>query len=129
MNFKNKNGFIPIEIELHEKLNWDFDLIIQCLNCIRLELPLILNIDKQFIEVFLTTITNFIGNNYPVIGIRIKADFLNLVVIDVFEIEEKIEIWIKKNGGLEELKKVSKKLETINWFLLQEIKEHPKFLK
>ena len=39
MNVKNKNGFIPIETQLHEILNWDFDLIIQCLNCIRLEIP------------------------------------------------------------------------------------------
>ncbi len=51
------------------------------------------------------------------------------MVFDAFEIEKKINFWIKKNGGLEELKKVSKKTETISWFLLQETEEHPKFLK
>lgn len=123
----NEKGFTPIETELHQKLNWDFDLIVKCLNYIRVEIPNILDIEIDRIEVFLASITNFVGQNYPVIGIRVKPDFAKLIVIDFFEIEEKIEKWIEKIGGIEKLIEKSINFKSINWKSLEELNEYPKF--
>ena len=120
-------GFIPIETEIHEKLNWDYDLIVKCLNYIRIELPNILKIEKDKIEVFLASITNFIDQKYPAIGIRIKSDFVEEIKIDFFDIEEKIEIWIVENGGIENLIEKSKKIKTISWETLDKLKEYHQF--
>lgn len=123
----NEKGFTPIETEIHEKLNWDYDLIVICLNYIRIEIPNILNIENDRIEVFLASIHNFMGQNYPVIGIRVKTDFVELIDINFFDIEEKIENWIEKIGGIERLKEESINFKSINWETLEELIEYPKF--
>jgi hypothetical protein len=117
-------GFLPIETEIHEKLNWDYDLIVKCLNYLRIELPNILKIEKEKIEIFLASISNFFDQKYPVIGIRIKSDFVEEVKIDFFDIEEKIEIWIETNGGIEKLTEKSKNFKSISWEKLNELKEY-----
>ncbi|MDP5200080.1 hypothetical protein [Flavobacterium sp. DG2-3] len=121
MESTNNIGFTPIELNIYEKLNWDYDLIVICLECIRREIPVILNVDSDDIEVFLISFNNFLEQSYPAIGIRGKSDMIG----NVFDIEEKIENWIIDLGGIENLKLKTANLECPDWKLLQNIKKYP----
>jgi hypothetical protein len=113
---KNSNkGYTPIEPDIYDKLNWDYDLIVQCLEYIRNEIPNILKIEDNKVDVFLVSLCNFLGQNYPAIGIRCKSNLKDLVDFDFFEIDEKIETWLDSIGGVESLKQKSKGIKCIDW--------------
>ncbi len=104
-----RKGFIPIEPDIYERLNWDYDLIVLCLEYIRNEIPNILKIDQDKVEVFLVSFSNFLGEAYPAIGIRNKFDLDETIILDFFEIDEKIEYWITNICGIENLTQNAKK--------------------
>ena len=120
-------GYIPIEPDIYDTLNWDYDLIVLCLEFIRNEIPNIINIEPDKIEVFLVSFCNFIGQNYPAIGIRSKPKFEEAIKLDFFEIEEQIESWLTNIGGIEFLKENTKNIKGIDWKTLEELKEYPKY--
>jgi hypothetical protein len=126
LNENNRKSFMPIEPDIYDQLNGDYDLIVSCLEYIRNEIPTILNLDNTTIEVFLSLYFNFLGQCYPVIGIRNKSDLIDTIKFDYFEIEEKVENWIA-NLGIENLKQNAKNITYIDWKILQNIKEYPKF--
>lgn len=88
-------------------------------------MPSIINFENEKIEIFLTSITNFLVQNYPVIGIRKKKEFENLYDIDPDIIEENIKVWIEKFGGFDKLKNESLNYNTINWESLINIGAFP----
>ncbi len=120
-------GYIPIEPDIYEKLNWDYDLIVLCLEYIRTEIPNILKIESDKIEVFLVSFDNFLGQNYPAIGIRNKSDLAESINLDFFEIDEKIENWLANIGGVENLKQKAKNIKCVDWKTLENLKEYPKY--
>ena len=126
----NKNfnkGYIPIEPDIYDTLNWDYDLIVLCLEFIRNEIPNIINIEPEKVEVFLVSFCNFVGQNYPAIGIRSKPEFEEVIKLDFFKIEEQIESWLTNIGGIEFLKENTKNIKGIDWKTLEELKEYPKY--
>lgn len=125
-NENSRKGFMPIEPDIYDKLNWDHDLIVSCLEYIRNEIPNILNTEITDFEVFVASLTNFLGQSYPVIGIRDKPNLTEVINLDHFEIEEKIENWLTKLG-IENLKQNAKNITSIDWKTLQNLKEFPKF--
>ena len=127
MKSNNMNkGFTPIEIGILDELDHDNDLIIICLSYIIKEIPKILKIDENEMSIFLASMHNFLGSNYPVIGIRFSSK-IDLNKINLIDFEEEIENWIKYNGGVENLKKESFNIKTINWETLKKVKEFPNF--
>jgi hypothetical protein len=76
--------------------------------------------------IFLASMHNFLGQNYPAIGIRFSSK-INLKEISFIDFEEEIENWIEKNGGIEQLKKKSLSINTINWETLKKVKEFPNY--
>lgn len=129
MGFNNHtdSGYTPIEPNIYEKLNWDYDLIVLCLEYIRTEIPNILKIEANNIEVFLVSFYNFLGQNYPVIGIRNKSELTESTNLDFFEIDEEIEKWLENLGGIENLKQRAKDIKCIDWKTLESLKEYPKY--
>lgn len=123
----NNYGYTPIETNIYEKLNWDFDLIVLCLEYIRIELPTILKIEEDKIETNLVSFYNFLGQNYPVIGIRDKYSFNDALAIDVIDIHEKIDAWLTNLGDIDNLVQKAKNIQYIDWKTLQQIKEYPKY--
>jgi hypothetical protein len=77
--------------------------------------------------VFLAFFQNFLGKNYPVIGIRDKIDLVGTLDLDPFEIEEKVENWLSDIGGIENLKQKAKNIKCIDWKTLESVKEYPKY--
>ncbi|KFF06666.1 hypothetical protein [Flavobacterium reichenbachii] len=125
-NENSRKSYMPIEPDIHEQLNWDYDLIVSCLEYIRNEIPHILKIDSDKVEVFLVSFYNFLGQHYPAIGIRNKPDLKENIELDFFEIEEKVENWLT-NLGIENLKQKAKDIKVIDWKTLEILKEYPKF--
>ena len=122
-----KKAYTPIEPDIYDKLNWDYDLIVLCLEYIRLEIPNILKIERDKVEVFLVSFYNFLGQNYPVIGIRNKSDLIETINLDFFEIEEQVENWLANIGGIENLKQKAENIRYIDWKTLESLKEYPKY--
>ncbi|SNR39353.1 hypothetical protein [Flavobacterium sp. ov086] len=123
-NENSRKGFMPIEPDIYDQIDGDYDLIISCFEYIRGEIPTILNIDPDAIEVFLVSFCNFLGQYYPAIGIRDKVDSKESIHLDFFEIDDKIENWLT-NLGIENLKQKAKEIKTVDWKTLQELKEYP----
>ncbi|TPG45252.1 hypothetical protein [Flavobacterium pectinovorum] len=123
-NENNRKGFMPIEPNIYDHLNGDYDLIISCFEYIRGEIPTILNIDPDDIEVFLVSFCNFLGQYYPAIGIRNKTDSKKSLSFDFFEIDEKVENWLA-NFGIENLKQKATEIKSIDWKTLQDLQEYP----
>ncbi|KOP39796.1 hypothetical protein DBB36_14635 [Flavobacterium sp. WLB] len=126
LNENNIKGYTPIEPDIYDQLNWDYDCIVSCLEYIRTEIPTILNIDSDNIDVFLVSFSNFLGQKYPAIGIRTKEDLIETIDLNYSEIEEKIENWIE-NLGIENLKQKAKDIKYIDWKTLESLKEYPNF--
>lgn len=120
-----RKGFIPIEPDIYAKLNWDYDLIFLCLEYIRNEIPNILKIEQDKVEVFLASFSNFLGKNYPVIGIRNKSDLAESINLDFFEIDEKVENWLNNLCGIENLKQKAKNIKCVDWKTLESSKQYP----
>ncbi|RZJ53372.1 MAG: hypothetical protein EOO44_08700 [Flavobacterium sp.] len=123
-NQNTNKGFTPIEPNINEKLNWDYDLIVLCLEYIRTEIPTILEIERDKIEVFLVSFSNFSGENYPAIGIREKPNLTEVINLDFFDIDEKIDNWLN-NLGIENLKQKAENIKCIDWETLKKLKEYP----
>ena len=119
------NSYIPIELDIYDSLNWDYNLIIQCLEYVRNEIPDILKIERDKVHVFLVSFQNFIGQSYPAIGIRNKTNSKE-IILEYFEIEEKIENWLSNFGGIDKLKLKSKNIKCIDWESLKIQEEYPK---
>jgi hypothetical protein len=117
---KPKKGYTIVEPDIYEKLNWDMDLIISCLDIIRKKMSIILNIQNENIEYDLIALTNFLGQSYPVIGIY-NLDPKEYEWIDIDEITNN---WIK-NYDVEAIIKDSINNKTINWVELQKLGTYP----
>lgn len=116
-----KKGYsIIIEPDIYEKLNWDLDLIISCLETIRIELPKLLQIDDENIQFDLFCMTNFLSQKSPVIGIN----GLNPEIYNWLEIDEKVNDWIYKTG-IERIISESFKNKYISWEKLIENGSYP----
>ncbi|KAF2340139.1 hypothetical protein [Flavobacterium nitrogenifigens] len=124
LDYKYNKDFTPIEPDIYEKLNWDYDLIVLCLEYIRTEIHTILETESDKIETFLISFSNFLGQNYPAIGIRNKSDTEDCINLDFFEVNEKIEKWIL-SVGIETLKHKAQNITYINWKTLHDLKRFP----
>lgn len=124
LNYNSNKGFTPIEPDIYDKLNWDYDLIVLCLEYIRTEIHTILEVEGDKIDVFLISFSNFLGQSYPAIGIRNKSDEKESSNLDFFELDEKIERWIL-SIGIENLKQKAQNISCVNWKTLQNLKRFP----
>jgi hypothetical protein len=117
-------GFTIFEINIYEELNWDYDLIIKYLDYFRINFDRIANIERAKIEVYLIKVVNFIGQDYPAIGLITKNEDDIELLLNKLQIN--IERWIKQQGGINELLIEATNIEIINWEILKRIKFYPK---
>jgi hypothetical protein len=110
-------GYTLIEPPIYVELRWDLNLIVKCLEVLRLKMPQIIVENDEY---DLIAINNPFGKSYPVIGwFSVSAVELNL-----FEIEEKVEILVREIG-LGNLIKESQIIDYIDWSYLEANKIYP----
>jgi hypothetical protein len=110
-----------IEPEIYYPLEWDYDIIVRCLEVIRLALPEILAEGSESIEYDLVAVNNPFGSPYPVIGI---SDPCLLIKIDWIEINNKVNRWFH-DTGLDNIKSKAENIHHINWERLNIISTFP----
>ncbi|WP_196884938.1 hypothetical protein [Aureivirga sp. CE67] len=128
MKKEKKRGYLPIEFPDYDKLNWDMDLSIKCLDVLRIKIPLWFPEFPKNAEYDLISYENPFGAPYPVIGIHCEDenDFKKLPsFIDLFdEIEEKI-----TDEVLNEILEATKNIDSITWEKLKEIGTYSESVK
>ncbi|MVM37251.1 hypothetical protein GO730_05750 [Spirosoma sp. HMF3257] len=120
-----ERGYTLIEPEIHEKLAWNLDLIVKCLEIIRLELGSILDINSSGIEYDLIAVGNPFGGPYPGIGIHCVSEAESTKIPEWDEIGRRVELWIE-NLGLDNLVKAGEKIDYIDWETLLQFGTYPK---
>ncbi|BDD06788.1 hypothetical protein [Aureibacter tunicatorum] len=103
-----------IELPIYNELNWDMDLIIKCLEYLRLRISDKFSELPDTVEYDLLAMTSFTGGQYPVIGMysENESDFDSVPSFSLMY--ELIEQWIDEIG-IESLKKEALQIETIDW--------------
>ena len=110
-------AYMLIEPPIYIELEWNLDLIVKCLEVLRLKMPQII---VEYDEYDLISVGNPHGKPYPAIGwFSISGREL-----DFFEVEEKVEQFIQ-NIGLENLIKESQTIDYIDWHSLEMDKIYP----
>jgi hypothetical protein len=110
-------AYTLIEPAIYVELGWDLDLIVKCLEVIRLKMPQIIVENDEY---DLIAVSNPHGKSYPVIGWVSISE----VEQDWFEVEEKVELFVR-NIGLENLIIKSRKIDYIDWGILEIDKVYP----
>jgi hypothetical protein len=107
-------GYCLIEPDIYEKLNWDIDLIVKCLEVIRMHMPQIIPEVTTATEYDLIAISNPHGPPYPAIGIYChkKADWDNLP--DWQEVNNLADRWVEQIS-INRLVEEAEAVNYINW--------------
>lgn len=111
-----KEGFTIVEPNVYKALHPNNDLIVRCLEYIRINIKDILK-DEDTLA-YLISGHNFLEQNYPMIGLKSELDF--------FVIDDLVDKWLKDIGGVDELLKKSAEIESITWEELKKYKVYPK---
>ncbi len=111
-------GYTLIEPTIYDELGWDLDLIVKCLEVLRLKIPQIIVENDEY---DLIAVINAHGGFYPAIGWVSISE----VELDWFEVEKKVGLFIQY-VGLENLVKESQMIDYINWEILKFDKVYPK---
>ncbi len=124
----NKRGYLPVELPFYEKLNWDMNLIISCLDVFRTKLPIWFKYFPTSTEFDLISFENPFGSAYPAIGIRCsrEEDFdLLPSFIDLYdELETKM-----SDDMIEKVIDEAKGIDSITWEKLKNIKVYTEPVK
>jgi hypothetical protein len=110
-------GYTLIEPAIYVELGCDLDLIVKCLEVLRLKMPQIIVENDEY---DLIAVGNPHGKSYPAIG----WVSLSEVELDLHEVEDKVELFIQ-NIGLEKLIKESQTIDYIDWRILEVNKVYP----
>ncbi len=110
-------NYTLIEPSIYVDLEWNLDLIVKCLEVLRLKMPQIIVENDEY---DLVAVSNSHGNSYPAIGWFSLSD----AELDLHEVEEKVELFIQ-NIRLENLIKESLIIDYIDWRILELDKVYP----
>jgi hypothetical protein len=115
---KKPRGYGIIEPAIYEKLNWNMDLIVSCLEIIRTKLPELFSEFPKGVKYELIPLGNPFGEPYPVIGLYSDNPKDLEEVPEFLDLDEKVDIWLNKIG-IETIKKDAEKIKTVNWETLK----------
>jgi hypothetical protein len=114
-------GYTLIEPDIHRKLNWDLDLIVKCLEVIRLQMPQILSQGAAGVEYDLIAVGNPHGPPYPAIGVHCPKESDLSTIPDWPQIDDITNQWVEKMG-LDTLKKKAVDIDYIDWDRLKDMR-------
>jgi hypothetical protein len=89
-------AYTLIEPDIGEKLNWDLDLIVKCLEVIRIKMPQILPQAATGTEYDLIAVGNPQGSPYPAIGVYCPEESDWVTLPDWPQINDITNQWIQK---------------------------------
>jgi len=112
-----KGGFTIVEPNIYDELFPNNDLIVKCLEYIRLNVKNVLKNKEANTLAYLISGNNFLGQNYPMLGLKSELDF--------FEIDDLVDKWLKEIGGVEGILKKINDINSITWEELKEFKVYP----
>lgn len=120
---KKPRGYQIIEPPIYEELNWNMDTIVSCLEVIRSKLPELFSGFPKSVKYELISYSNPFGNPYPVIRIYSdnSEDFKKIP--DFLDLYDEMEVWLHKIG-IDNIKRESEKIVTINWETLKRIRDY-----
>ena len=111
---------LVIEPSFYDVLNPCDDFTIKCLEVLRKKLPEYFKNFPNGTKFGLIRYGDFLGNKYPVIGIKCKTESDYKRIPDFIDLFDQVEILIKKIG-LDNIKKEAKLIDTISWNELNKI--------
>ncbi|WP_459212272.1 hypothetical protein [Aquimarina rhabdastrellae] len=113
-------SFLVIEPSFYDELDLCDDFTMKCLEVLRRELPSYFNTFPNGTTYGLIRYGDFLGNQYPAIGIQCKNQEDYDKIPDFIDLYNGVEILINEIG-LEEIKEEAKFVDTITWNDLKEI--------
>lgn len=117
-------GYTLIEPDIHSKLNWDLDLIVKCLEVIRLHMPEIISKDIPGIEYDLIAVGNPHSPPYPAIGMYCPEETDLNSIPDWPQVDDRINQWVQQIG-LSVLIEKAYDVKYIDWKGLIRMKAFP----
>ena len=111
---ENKRGYGIIEPPIYEKLDWNMESIISCLEFIRIQLPKVFVDFPKSIQYEIIPLGNPFGEPYPVIGFYsdIPEDLKHMP--DFIDLYDDIEKWLEQ-VGIETIKKEAENINIESW--------------
>ena len=113
-----------VEPDIYRKLNWDLDLIVTCLEVIRIQMPQILFQVAADIEYDLISVGNPHGPPYPAIGAYCPKESDWVTLPDWPQIDEVINQWVEKTG-IDRLREKAADVDYIDWNQLTSLGTFP----
>ena len=117
-------GYTIIESDIYSKLDWNLDLIVKCLEVIRVQMPHIVSAGAVGIEFDLIAVGNPQGPPYPAIGMHCPVETDLNTVLDLPQIDDKVNQWVRQTG-LNELVEKASAIQYIDWERLRSMKTFP----
>ena len=112
--------FLVIEPSFYGELNPCDDFTIKCLEILRRKLPLHFKDFPKGTKFGLIRYGDFLGNNYPAIGIQCDTETDYERIPDFIDLFDEVEILIDKTG-LDNIKKEAESIDAIKWNELESI--------
>lgn len=112
--------FLVIEPSFYDVLNPYDNFTLRCLEVLVKKLPKYFCDFPNGTKFGLIRYGDFLGNNYPAIGIKCKTESDYKRIPDFIQLYDKVEILIEKIG-LDNIRKEAKLVETITWCELNKI--------
>lgn len=109
-----KRQYQIVEPPIYEELNWDMDLIVSCLEVIRLKLPQKFQDFPKGLEYDLLSLENAHGSVYPVIGIHASNQEDYKQIPDFHNLYDMVELWISEMG-VESIIKEARDVIALSW--------------
>ena len=113
-----------IEPNIDRRLNWNLDLIVKCLEVIRIQMPQIFSEGAAGVEYDLIAVGNPHGPPYPAIGVHCPKESDWNTLPDWPQIDEITNQSIEQTG-LEILIEKTVDIDYINWDQLTRLKTYP----
>jgi len=126
MEQETSRGYNIIEPPIHKALGWDKDLIVACLEVIRLELPNYFPHFPDSIKYFLLPLHNPHGSPYPVIGAYSPNHDEAQQLPGFQELYDIVEKWVNE-WGIDNIRREAEKIKILSWQQLKSIGHHPNY--
>lgn len=107
-------GYTLIEPDIYLRLDWDRDLIIKCLEVIRIQMSQIISQKTALIEYDLIAVSNPHGLPYPAIGMHCPTETDWNTLPDISQIEYLTNQWIEQIS-LDTLIEKASSIDYIDW--------------
>lgn len=116
-----KRGFEVIEPPIHNDLDWDYELILKCMEIFKEILENRINDLPNSAKFYLIAMTDKFGGKYPAIGLSADTEDELKLLPDLFKLDEIVTKIYKEELPITLLKEKAENIDTITWEKLKKI--------